>query len=108
MNTLLRFFVSAALFAAAFWMGPAVPGTAQSAVNARPDPALYGALHWRTIGPEGNRFSATVGIPGDPHTYYVGAASGGIYKDHGRWGELVPDLRRAAGSIHRGSGHLEE
>ncbi len=46
----------------------------------RPDPALYGALHWRTIGPEGNRFSAAVGIPGDPHTYYVGAASGGIYK----------------------------
>ena len=28
----------------------------------------------------GNRFSAAAGIAGDPHTYYVGAASGGIYK----------------------------
>ncbi len=45
-----------------------------------PDPAHYRTLHWRFIGPEGNRFSAAAGIPGDPHTYYVGAASGGIYK----------------------------
>ena len=45
-----------------------------------PDPATYTALHWRHIGPEGNRFSAAAGIPGHAHTYYVGAASGGIYK----------------------------
>ena len=45
-----------------------------------PDPAAYTALQWRHIGPEGNRFSAAAGIVGDPHTYYVGAASGGIYK----------------------------
>ena len=45
-----------------------------------PDPSAYTALEWRHIGPEGNRFSAAAGIPGDPHTYYVGAASGGIYK----------------------------
>ncbi|MDH5315660.1 MAG: sialidase, partial [Gemmatimonadota bacterium] len=41
---------------------------------------LFGALTWRTIGPEGNRFSAAVGLPGDPLTYYVGSASGGIFK----------------------------
>ena len=45
-----------------------------------PAPADYAALEWRHIGPEGNRFSAAAGISGDPHTYYVGAASGGIYK----------------------------
>jgi photosystem II stability/assembly factor-like uncharacterized protein len=45
-----------------------------------PTPDQYGGLHWRTIGPEGNRFSAAAGIAGDPHTYYVGAASGGIWK----------------------------
>ncbi|MCG8469900.1 MAG: sialidase, partial [Gemmatimonadetes bacterium] len=45
-----------------------------------PEPSTYEALRWRNIGPEGNRFSAAAGIPGDPHTYYVGAASGGIYK----------------------------
>jgi len=43
-------------------------------------PDSYSALAWRYIGPEGNRFSAAAGIPGDPHTYYVGAASGGVYK----------------------------
>jgi photosystem II stability/assembly factor-like uncharacterized protein len=40
----------------------------------------YRQLHWRTIGPEGNRFSAAAGIPGDPLTYYVGSASGGVWK----------------------------
>ncbi len=49
-------------------------------VSAQPTPDQYGALPWRHIGPEGNRFSAAAGIPGDPYTYYVGAASGGIYK----------------------------
>jgi photosystem II stability/assembly factor-like uncharacterized protein len=53
---------------------------ATAAAPAVPTPELYSALHWRTIGPEGNRNSAVAGIPGDPHTYYVGAASGGIYK----------------------------
>jgi len=53
-------------------------GHAQQA--ARPSPDTYSALRWRYIGPEGNRFSAAAGIPGDPSVYYVGAASGGIYK----------------------------
>ncbi|MFN5598809.1 MAG: sialidase [Gemmatimonas sp.] len=57
-------------------------------------PALYQGLPWRHIGPEGNRFSTAVGIPGDPNTYYVGAASGGIYKttDGGvHWQELFDE-----------------
>ena len=45
-----------------------------------PGPEVYSRLHWRTIGPEGNRFSAAAGVAGDPYTYYVGAASGGIWK----------------------------
>jgi photosystem II stability/assembly factor-like uncharacterized protein len=54
------------------------PGHAQQ--PGRPGVDTYRQLRWRYIGPEGNRFSAAAGIPGDPHTYYVGAASGGIYK----------------------------
>ena len=54
------------------------PGHAQQA--ARPDADSFRQLRWRFIGPEGNRFSAAAGVPGDPSTYYVGAASGGIYK----------------------------
>jgi photosystem II stability/assembly factor-like uncharacterized protein len=53
-------------------------GYAQQA--ARPGADVYGQLHWRFIGPEGNRFSAVAGVPGNPDVYYVGAASGGIYK----------------------------
>lgn len=59
-----------------------------------PDPASYGELEWRTIGPEGNRFSSAAGIPGDPYTYYVGSASGGVYKttDGGvNWDEKFDD-----------------
>ena len=59
--------------------------TAQRAAGATPaastvTPDAYKNLAWRFIGPEGNRFSAAVGVPGDPNTYYAGAASGGIYK----------------------------
>ncbi len=39
------------------------------------------ALRFRFLGPQvGNRISAVAGIPGDPSTYYAGAASGGIWK----------------------------
>ena len=37
-------------------------------------------LHYRYIGPVGNRVISVAGIPGNPDVYYVGAASGGIFK----------------------------
>ena len=37
-------------------------------------------LEFRHIGPVGNRIIAVTGVPEDPMTYYVGAASGGIWK----------------------------
>ncbi|MBN1223804.1 MAG: sialidase, partial [Candidatus Aminicenantes bacterium] len=37
-------------------------------------------LKFRYIGPVGNRIISAAGIPADPLTYYVGAASGGIWK----------------------------
>ncbi len=69
---------------------PAGPPTATAAIA----PEVYGALPWRYIGPEGNRFTSAAGIPGDPSTYYVGAASGGIYKttDGGvNWSAIFDD-----------------
>lgn len=54
----------------------------------------YGALAYRFIGPPGNRVSAVTGIAGDPYTYYLGAASGGIWKttDGGvHWTPLFDD-----------------
>ncbi|MBK5255709.1 MAG: sialidase [Vicinamibacteria bacterium] len=38
-------------------------------------------LTWRFFGPAvGNRIASIAGIPGDPTTYYAGAASGGVWK----------------------------
>ncbi len=80
MRIMLRISIVATFIVAAFASSPALPTAAQSSGDAFLDPDLYGELHWRNLGPEGNRFSAAAGIPGDPYTYYVGAASGGIYK----------------------------
>ncbi|HEX6719093.1 MAG TPA: hypothetical protein VF088_18440, partial [Pyrinomonadaceae bacterium] len=41
---------------------------------------VLGALRYRHIGPVGNRLTSVVGIPGQPNIYYVGAASGGVWK----------------------------
>jgi photosystem II stability/assembly factor-like uncharacterized protein len=40
----------------------------------------FGQLRFRYIGPVGNRAIAVASVPGDPNIYYVGAASGGIFK----------------------------
>src|ERR1051325_2319291 len=39
-------------------------------------------LTWRSLGPANNagRIAVVTGIPGDPATYYVGGAAGGIIK----------------------------
>jgi photosystem II stability/assembly factor-like uncharacterized protein len=43
-------------------------------------PELWSELEYRHIGPVGNRVTSVVGIPGDHRIYYIGAASGGIFK----------------------------
>ncbi len=43
-------------------------------------PAGLARLHFRFIGPNGNRDIAVVGVPGQPLVDYFGAASGGIWK----------------------------
>jgi len=43
-------------------------------------PDAYNEMKFRYIGPVGNRATAVAGIPGNPGVYYVGAASGGIFK----------------------------
>jgi photosystem II stability/assembly factor-like uncharacterized protein len=43
-------------------------------------PGTLESLRYRFVGPEGNRVDAVVGVPGDSNTYYLGAASGGVWK----------------------------
>ena len=66
-----------------------------------PDP--FKQLTYRFVGPPGNRVSAVVGVPGDPNTYYAGAASGGVWKstDGGvNWSAIFDDEpAQSVGSI---------
>ncbi len=73
---------------AAVFLAPFQTVTAQQI-----DPERYDQLEYRHIGPEGNRATAAVGLPGDPLIYYVGAASGGIWKttDGGTYWEPIFD-----------------
>ena len=53
--------------------------------GAAPEPneaALLANLKWRSIGPAnmGGRVTAIEGVAGDPYTFYVGGADGGIFK----------------------------
>jgi hypothetical protein len=42
---------------------------------------LYDGMRWRLVGPfRGGRVEAVTGVPGDPSTYYFGAAAGGVWK----------------------------
>jgi len=87
----------------------ALPLTAQAQRRQQPpaqpqlDPSLYSQLRYRHVGPVGNRITSAYGIPGDPNTYYVGAASGGVWKttDAGLSWEPVFD-----GQTAQSVGHL--
>src|SRR5437763_16117439 len=45
------------------------------------DPAIFGSLTWRSIGPpRGGRSIASTGTPTRPLEYYFGAVGGGLWK----------------------------
>src|ERR1035437_4795051 len=71
-----------------------VAARAQAAPFAGMAPASASDLHYRYIGPVGNRVSSIAGVIGDPNVYYAGAASGGIWKttDGGvHWSPIFDD-----------------
>jgi photosystem II stability/assembly factor-like uncharacterized protein len=60
---------------------------APAAGDDTPPPASYAALSWRLVGPlRGGWATAACGVPGEPNTFFFGAADGGIWKttDAGR------------------------
>jgi hypothetical protein len=67
------------LFAALAFAGLGFSQPTAADAAPAPDDGLA-ALHFRHLGPMGNRADAVVGVPGDPGTLYYGAASGGIWK----------------------------
>src|SRR5215207_7046719 len=62
----------------------AAPSAAQrSEAAARPavDPALFGGLRYRMIGPSrGGRVTTVTGVPSQPFTFYQGSTGGGVWK----------------------------
>jgi photosystem II stability/assembly factor-like uncharacterized protein len=70
-----RVFYSLALFLLCLSSGSIFHITAQESPR-----DVLGSLRYRYIGPTGNRVTTVAGIPGEPNVYYVGAASGGIWK----------------------------
>ena len=64
----------------ALLLPPTAPVQLQAQTLDSLDPAIFDAMEYRHIGPVGNRVSAVGGVPGDPNIYYIGAASGGIFK----------------------------
>jgi photosystem II stability/assembly factor-like uncharacterized protein len=54
-----------------------------SAADLRVDPAYFGALRWRLIGPfRGGRALAVTGVPGEPNHFYFGAVDGGVWESN--------------------------
>src|SRR5579864_360841 len=68
--------------------------TASSAVGPV-DPALFGALRWRAIGPfRGGRTVGAAGVPQQPNVFYIGVNNGGVWRttDYGQtWAPIFDD-----------------
>jgi len=68
-------------------------------VAQEPDKEDQNKFSFRFVGPRvGNRIASVAGIPGDPSTYYAGAASGGVWKstDGGNRFDPIFDKQSAA------------
>lgn len=66
------------------------------------DSALFRGLRYRMVGPNrGGRVTAVTGVPSQPHTFYMGAASGGVWKttDAGASWLPISDRHFEVGSI---------
>src|SRR5512132_3852519 len=45
------------------------------------DPALFTGLKYRLVGPSrGGRVTTVTGVPSQPKTFYMGVASGGLFR----------------------------
>ena len=88
--------------------GTAAPRNAPVVSKPRPvlmagvDPALLAGLNYRLVGPSrGGRVTAVTGVPSLPATFYMGVASGGVFRttDSGATWTPITDGRVPLGSI---------
>ena len=70
--------LGARLSVALLFVGVSAFGS-EGELNKGPEP--FNGMRFRLIGPAaGGRVSRVAGVPGDPLTYYVATASGGVWK----------------------------
>jgi photosystem II stability/assembly factor-like uncharacterized protein len=55
------------------------------------DPAFFKGLHYRLVGPSrGGRVTTVTGVPSQPKTFYMGVASGGLFRTRDAGMSWVP------------------
>ena len=70
---------------------PAAPRPAFAAMMPAVDPALFTGLKYRLVGPSrGGRVTAVTGVPSQPRTFYMGVASGGLFRTTDGGASWVP------------------
>jgi photosystem II stability/assembly factor-like uncharacterized protein len=78
----------------------ALPVYGQSS-PAVPDPAFFNGLRYRLVGPSrGGRVTTVTGVPSEPRTFYMGVASGGLFRttDGGATWTAITDGKVPLGS----------
>ncbi|HTR79936.1 MAG TPA: hypothetical protein VMH39_17610, partial [Gemmatimonadaceae bacterium] len=60
---------------------PAAAPPPHAALLATVDSSLFRGLHYRMVGPNrGGRVTTVTGVPSEPKTFYMGVASGGVFR----------------------------
>ena len=80
----------------------AAVAAAKPAMIANVDPALFKGLRYRLVGPSrGGRVTTVTGVPSQPRTFYMGVASGGVFRttDGGATWVPITDGKVPLGSI---------
>jgi photosystem II stability/assembly factor-like uncharacterized protein len=99
--------IRAALSLAALSATSALHAQAQAVAPSRPaalssvDTALFRAFRYRQVGPpRGGRVTTVAGVPSQPRTFYMGVASGGVFKtvDAGGSWSAITDGKVPVGS----------
>src|SRR3954454_19821530 len=69
----------------------AAPRAASAPMMASVDPALFKGMRYRLVGPSrGGRVTTVTGVPSQPRTFYMGVASGGVFRTTDGGGNWVP------------------
>jgi hypothetical protein len=78
------------------------PGLSKVGLMAGAAPALFKGLRYRLVGPSrGGRVTAVTGVPSQPKTFYMGVASGGLFRttDAGVTWTPITDGKVPLGSV---------